>query len=275
MSSVIITHDDGTVYDLDKLGFRVIASDIPAPPWEHSYQQMSRYVNVETDHKTQPLTIPVSFFVRGGDIAGLQLKRLDLKRIFPGDEYFWLQYAEIKHLRWRVTAEEPQLTRINNSGYANGSVNLKCPNAFAETVANTLDDAFTYDDGKWGLGLGIPYGTTPKYFYQGTSSCEIWNFSNIDLEADDTEHHMQIIINGYCPVKLSIKNNTTGQEFVYNHGFNGKFILDGAIPYFEGDEVYRNGNHAYLDFKKGKNDISISGMDGTSWTVGFKTRFYY
>lgn len=272
LSSIFVERKDGTIYDLDVLGFKVQTFDPPSTNWTHTYQQQGRYGTTLIDTKADSLTIPLSLVITASDVYDLELQRLELKKIFDSSETFYVYTERMPHLRWEVVADSFQFPQTSNFWRATASINLICPSGFAESKATTLD-ILSYDVEKWGLGMNIPHGTDLRYTFKNERSFRVYNASNIDLLADDKP--VQIIFKGNVANKLTITNKTTGQTFEFSRSLDtgNTLILDGLIPIEDDQQMYYASNHGYIDFKKGWNEFEIDGA--TDFTVSFNTRFYY
>lgn len=273
MSSIFVKRLDGTEYDLDKLGFRVITFEPPGVNYAHTYVQQSKVGQVLTDVVIDKMTIPLTLMIQAEDTIDLELKRLDLKRIFNSDEPFYVYTNRIPYLRWKCVVDGTiSYPQIENFWQATATINLSCPLGLAETVATTADSDFSYESGKWGLGLNIPHGVELKYVFN-SSPCRVYNASNIDLKADELP--VEITFNGNVKDALTITNSTTNQVFKLAGSYTKQdtIVIDGIVPTVNGTEQYSKTNHAYLDFVKGWNDLSVSGA--TDYTIKFNTRFYY
>lgn len=273
LSSIFVKRLDGTEYDLDKLGFRVITFEPPGINYAHTYVQQSKVGQVLTDVVIDKMTIPLTLMIQAEDTIDLELKRLDLKRIFNSDEPFYVYTNRIPYLRWKCVVDGTiSYPQIENFWQATATINLSCPLGLAETVATTADSDFSYESGKWGLGLNIPHGVDLKYVFN-SSPCRVYNASNIDLKADELP--VEITFNGNVKDTLTITNNTTNQVFKLSGSYTklDTIVIDGIVPTVNGTEQYSKTNHAYLDFVRGWNDLSVSGA--TDYTIKFNTRFYY
>lgn len=273
LSSIFVKRLDGTEYDLDKLGFRVITFEPPGVNYAHTYVQQSKVGQVLTDVVIDKMTIPLTLMIQAEDTIDLELKRLDLKRIFNSDEPFYIYTNRIPYLRWKCVVDGAiSYPQIENFWQATATINLSCPLGLAETVATTADSDFSYESGKWGLGLNIPHGVELKYVFN-SNPCRVYNASNVDLKADELP--VEITFSGNVKDALTITNSTTNQAFKLSGSYTKQdtIVIDGIVPTVNGTEQYSKTNHAYLDFVKGWNDLSISGA--TDYTIKFNTRFYY
>lgn len=266
--SIIVQRLDGTQYNLDDLGIRVISFDPPGPNYQYTFTQMSRYSAVVTDTQMQQTTIPLVVQVRAHDVYDYELMRQRVLKVFAGYEPFYVINARIPFLRWKVVPDAYEFQRLSNFWFSQPiTINLLCADGAAETVLTTLDQDFA-------SAFGYSASTTeiPAYSFTNRTSFTIWNGGTIPLRAE--EHPVLITLDAKAS-SVTIKNNTTAQSLTVNTALSrGTPLTIYGLKMMVGSKsVFVNSNHAYLDFVPGNNSISISGT--SDFTVSFKTRFYY
>ena len=271
---IIIQRRDGTTYDLEKEGIKVINFDPPSANFQHTYNQVGKYGAELVDTQVQQMSIPLTFDVIARDNYDYELQRLKVLRIFSNTEPFYVINMRTPFMRWKVVADSFTYPRLGNFWKAkNVAVNLVCYDGFAESTATTLDP-FTFDGGTYGIGMGIPLDSS-GYQFSNQNKFTILNPSIIPLLAN--ERPVQVIFKGDAPNGLTIKNNTTGQEFKYLSSLTAgdEFKLIGLVPIVNGVQRLGNGlsNREFLDYAIGNNDIEIVGS--SNFTIQFITRFYY
>lgn len=273
-STILIIRQDGTIYDLGKLGFRVKSFDPPSPQYTHTFQQFGSHGVELVDTKTQQMTIPLVLNIIAYDTQDFELKRMQLHYIFNSDEEFYVMTTRMPYLRWKVVAEPWTANQLNNFWSARDvSINLTCPTGYAESTATTLQP-FTYESNAWGVGEFLPLKTKPRYSFT-ESTFKLFNAGTIPLKAE--EHPVTITFKGNIPRKLSIINHTTNQTITFEKKLDNHatLIWHGLVPVLQGVQNYGMGisNHGYLDFAVGWNDIEIVGAN--NFQITFDTRFYY
>lgn len=274
MSSIFIQHMDSTIYDLDKLGFKVITFEPTGNNYVHTYFQNSKIGQDVADYSIDKMTIQLTLMIQATDPYDLELKRLDLKRIFNSEQQFYVYTTRMPYLRWSCIVDGSiTYPQLDNFHWATATINLICPLGLAETVGVTTDDDFVYDKGKWGLGLNLPHGQKLQYSFTNQGTCNVYNASNIELRADGIP--MDIIFNGNVDKYLTITNATTNQAFQLQGQYTPEDTIElkGLVPTVNQIQQYAKSNHEYLDFAKGWNQIIIDGA--SDFTISFKTRFYY
>ncbi|MCP1276946.1 phage tail domain-containing protein [Leuconostoc citreum] len=271
---IIIQRRDGTIYDLEKEGIKVINFDPPSANFQHTYNQIGKFGAELVDTQIQQMSIPLTFDVTARDNYDYELQRLKVLRIFSSTEPFYVINMRTPFLRWKVVADSFTYPRLGNFWKAkNVAINLVCYDGLAESTATTLDP-FTFDGDTYGIGMGIPFDT-PQYSFTNQAQFNIFNPSIIPLLSN--ERPVTITFKGDAPSGLTIKNNTTGQSFTYFKALSStdEFKLIGLVPMVNGVQRLGNGlsNREFVDYAIGNNNMEIVGA--TNFTIQFTTRFYY
>jgi hypothetical protein len=271
--NIIIQRQNGTTYDLNAEGIKVVTFDAGSPNYQYTYNQISKYYYKMSAMNVQQRVLSLVFDVVARDNADYELQRLKVMQIFDSSEPFYLINERLPWQRWKVVAEPFTYPRSTNYWKAKSvSVNLDALDGYAETVGTTAD-SFTFDNSSWGIGMGIPFDKQ-QYSFTNQTNFNVFNPSSIPLNANERP----VIINFSGTAQtLSIKNTTTGQEFIYNKplSISDKFQLVGIVPVVNGQSMFGadNSNRAFLDFAKGDNNLVITGA--SNFTISFETRFYY
>lgn len=272
MATIIIQRLDGTVYDLDAMGFRVKKFDIPLPNYNHSYQQIGNYGSTLIGTQAQQLVIPLVIDITAMDIHDYNFQLLQLRRVFRSDEDFFVINMYAPFIRWRCRAEAVTPSQNGNFWRASDvTINLDCPSGFAESVATTQDPVDPPNNG-WGFGQGFDTDQLPSYTYT-TPDFVFFNVGIIPLRADDCP--VKISFKGDAPSGFTLTNKTTGQSFELTKGVQvtDTVTILGFVPSINGQQAYEKGNHGFLDFAVGKNELHLEGA--TNFELKFDTRFYY
>jgi hypothetical protein len=271
-STILIERQDGTIYNLGKMGFGVVSFNPPSANWQHTWQQVGKYHASLTNSEVQQTTIPLVLDAFATDNYDMELQRLMLRQIFMSDEYFYVISMRTPYLRWKCVAEAFDITQLDNYHKLKSvSISLLCIDGFAESTATT-QTPFTYDAESWGIGENLPNGTDLDYTFT-TPSFKVYNASIIPLRAE--EHPVTIAFSGVVASSLSIENVTTGQTFTLSRALTASdsLILKGLVPIVNGSQDYGASNHAYLDLAVGWNEFKITGA--SNFTISFDTHFYY
>ncbi|MGR8860843.1 phage tail domain-containing protein [Leuconostoc citreum] len=271
---IIIQRRDGTLYDLEKEGIKVINFDPPSANFQHTYNQVGKFGAELVETQIQQMSIPLTFDVISRDNYDYELQRLKVLRIFSSTEPFYVINMRTPFLRWKVVTDSFTYPRLGNFWKAkNVAINLVCYDGLAESTATT-SNPFTFDGGTYGIGMGIPFDT-PKYSFTNQAQFNILNPSIIPLLSN--ERPVTITFKGDAPNGITIKNNTTGQSFTYFKSLSNtdEFKLIGLVPMVNGVQRLGNGlsNREFVDYAIGNNDMEVVGA--TNFTIQFTTRFYY
>lgn len=269
---ILIKRLDGTVYDLEAEGIKVISFNPPSSNYQHTFTQTGSYQPQLAATQIQQLSIPISFDVIAKDNYDYELQRLKVLNIFNSTEPFYVINNRIPWLRWKVVAEAYAYPRLNNYWQAqNVSFNLVAIDGFAESVAVSTD--LKQLDRFWGIGMGL--GIEDLDFVFEKDEFTVKNPSSIPLLSN--ERPVKITISGRKTGNVVINNKTTGQTFEYYGRLNtgDELIILGVTPYLNGQSLLGNdnSNRGFIDLAMGYNQFSISGVDNLK--ISFETRFYY
>ena len=273
LSSVIVEHKNGKKFDLDALGYHVKTFEPWGSDWTQSSTSINKYLLLDTSRKVQAKTATLELNTMASDVTGLQLKFMDLTRVFNGEYNFYIYFAEIPHIRWEATVNgAPTFTMSGNSGFGSASIPLYFPKGFAETTHSTGEigsniPANQYPLGFFGIGTHFEHnGENPIYSIANADTIKIFNPGNIALRAKGL--HGKIYAEDGS--NFIIKNNTNHTKFTYNRSF-GRLELDGYICTVDGNFDYKNTDHGHIDIERGWNSFNVYGAS----RVSFDLRFYY
>lgn len=271
LPSIIIQQSDGTSYDLDECDFKVISFDPPQTAFTHTFQQIMTDKPTLTQTTVQQANIPLVLMIRANDWEDYELQVMKLRKVFSSFEPFYVINSRVLYIRYKVIAQGFEIKRLSNFYFSqNITINLQMVDGCAETVGMTSDQAFVDDLNSWGFGENVP---NEKLTYSFTSNMfSFWNLGNIPLKADSRPPLIKINADSK---NLTIINHTTGQTWQLSKEISHDKELDltGMKPVYDGQNVFSNSNHAYLDFAVGENEIEI--QNANNLKVIFETRFYY
>jgi len=269
--TLLVQRLDGTTYDLDKLDIKIIEFSPPSPNYNFNTVQIGKYGEKLMGVTVGQRQIPISMDVFASNNLTILAKRHKFFQIFSSLEDFYVIDQRIPTIRWKVRAEQ-QTFKFYDNWHMGGDIsfNLNCVDGYAESVDTT---AHISDLSKWSIsGMNLPLNKKLKYEYS-KPEFDIYNASNIDIMAEERPY--KIVFNGQA-TNLNIYNEATDQTFELNRSISSgeEFVLNGPLPFLNGQMIYDSGNHELIDLAKGWNHIKISGYQG-DFTVLFDTRFYY
>jgi len=270
--TLIVQRLDGTTYDLDKLGIKVIEFSPPSPSYNFNSVQIGKYGEKLMGVTVGQRQIPISMDVFASNNLTILAKRQKFFQIFDSMEDFYIIDYRIKTIRWKVRADQ-QPFKFYDNWHMGGDIsfNLNCIDGYAESIDTT---AHIDDLSKWSSvgGMNLPLDKKLKYKYS-IPEFDIYNASSIEIRAEERPY--RIVFTGTAS-NLTIYNETTDQTFELNTSINNgdEFVLNGLLPFLNRSMIYDSGNHEFIDLAKGWNHIKISGYQG-DFTILFDTRFYY
>lgn len=271
LGSIIIQQSDGMSYDLDECGFRVISFDPPQTAFNHSFTTIYNNKPTLTQTVVNQATIPLTLMIKACDYEDYELQVIKLKKVFSSFKPFYVINSRVPYIRYKVLAQAFDIKRLNNFYYSQTiTINLLTVDGCGESVGLTSNQSFVNDLNSWGFGENIPSTELSYHFTQ--NSFTFWNLGNIPLMADSHPVLMKIKANAN---NLEIINHTTGQTWQLNKQISKDKELDitGMKPIYDGNNVFSNTNHSYLDFEVGSNQIEIK--NASDLDITFETRFYY
>jgi len=271
LKTLIVQRLDGTTYDLNKLNIKIIEFSPPSPSYTYNTVQVGKYGERLAGVTVGQRQIPITMDVFASNDLTILTKRHKFFQVFNSMEDFYIIDARLPTIRWKVRADQ-QPFKFYDNWHMGGDVsfNLNCIEGYAESVDTTANIS---DLSKWSIGgMNLPLNKKLKYEYD-KPEFDIFNASNIDIMAEERPY--KIVFHGQAS-NLSIYNETTDQTFELNTSISSgdEFVLNGPLPFLNGQMIYDSGNHELIDLAKGWNHIKISGYQG-DFTILFDTRFYY
>lgn len=238
--------------------------------------------------------ITLDFYIRSEDRLGYPLLRDKLYDLMIRDEPFYIQemrlmgdgnysfidtkrsyFEEIDDEHWLsmkrylVTIDNVvELDQVNTVGEGELIFSTyRLP--FAESVGTTKDE-LVFSANKWDFGQGLTFEDKKYTFDQ--NNFKVFNAGNVPLNPRWMPYLIKIMGVGN---KVTIKNNTNGDEVIYNGPMTTSDILtlEGIYIKKNGVNVLRQTNKQLLTLEPGNNDIVILGLNNVS--IDFDFRFYY
>lgn len=145
---------------------------------------------------------------------------------------------------------------------------------FAETPFTTLELLNKeWTDDQWAWAMGLTWEEEPPKYTFNTNSFIVKNFGQIKI--DPRNIPLVIKLKGTFSSKVTIKNLSTGEEFIYNGplAVGDELVIDGVDYLKNGARVTGNTNKNLISLKRGENQFEITG--GTVTSISFDFRFYF
>ena len=212
-----------------------------------------------------------SFYIEAVDSLDYVLQRNRLFQLFNGKEQFFIVDSREPGKRWLAqTAQSYSPDKLSRrSGRV--EINFTSDSPYLESVGRTLDDR-TFDKEVWQLGQGL--GSEDYQYTHSTSSFEIYNAGDIDIDPRDINLELLITFKGESS-NLQIENETTGDVWKYSGSTTSSDIitLDGVQALKNGLSIFADTNYQLINLAPGINNFRVVGSN--NFTISFKFRFYY
>lgn len=152
------------------------------------------------------------------------------------------------------------------------SVEFDIPSAYMFSVVRSTQFPIDPNDSDNLISNNLNLSTTDLNYSKLSGDFKIYNPSDFDIQPYEQDHEFNIIFNGSGTP--SITNKTTNDTFSMTSSISStdSLILKGVHPFLNGNACEINTNHGHVNLKKGWNDFSLTGLDGT---VTFDFPFIY
>ena len=271
------------IYDLNK-------KEIPFPdgviPLEIFVGSVGKERSVDTvdgrpgvvDYGFNYIDRPVSLFLRikATDAVDFRLLRNEVFATFDVGSAFYVAEADVPSRVLKVVVDESYIPDRLTEEYADFDINCRTlDSVFWETRYTTLelhDSGYSATAEKYGLVDNID---DEKVKYRFTSNnFTVYNAGNVAIEPESM--YLRIIAS-YVESSgdFTIRNNTTGDEFVLKRASNvnhvrliGMGISLGSIT-----NIFRDTNRRFISLAPGDNQFEI--LNGTFEEIRFEFKYLY
>lgn len=268
---MIIQLLNGKQLDIADYSLKRLFHHIPSVSISHNTEQVDGrdgLLFLETTFDSRVIT--VEFLYESYDIYDYYLLRDEINALFTRKESFYITFKNEPYKRYLVRLN--QSFEVEPNQYMNSfTVEFTCVNIFGESIADTrsLKD---WDSNKWAWNGQIKWDDDLNYLFN-SNSFVVKNLGNVDIDPRQSE--LEIILKGTFASSVVIKNETTGDVYVYNGNLsaNDELVLKGVQSFKNGASVFRNTNKKLIRLFTGENNFTVSG--GTVSSIDFKFRFLY
>ncbi|MFC4712227.1 phage tail domain-containing protein [Planococcus dechangensis] len=248
----------------------------PEPVTAERYTEKVYNGDVPLGKSTNSRLINARLKYESVDYLGYKLMRNELYSIFNPIKDMWAVDEEVPGIMWKVDVEDFDIERINGRI---GLVNLVFYSAttYARSIGTSLD-AFTYDSGLWGYGMGLQGEASTQNYIHSSANFSIFNPSNV--EVDPREHELKITLRSISATgsDIRVRNTTSDEVWRYQGPFNvGDIItIDGVITKRNGTNAvgFTGPTFSLISLVEGNNAITISGISG-GFEITFEFPFLY
>jgi len=261
---------DGTRYDIADYDLKRLFHYIPSAEIYHNSVAVDGRSDIIIGSKINNRIIRVEFLYISQDIYDYYLLREQINALFIREESFYITFKREPHKRWLVKTnlqyELPPDPKMQSF-----VIEFITQNTYAESVATT-QSLKEWDFNSWAWNGSISWDSEIIYNFNN-NDFTVYNLGNVDI--DPRESEIEIIIKGDFPNGLRIRNETTGQTYIYNSALstNDELKINGIRTLKNGVSDFANTNKRFITIKKGQNNIFID--NGTIQSVTFNFRFLY
>ncbi|PAE21959.1 hypothetical protein CHH80_03420 [Bacillus sp. 7504-2] len=246
--SLIIKTLDNKQYDLTQYGLTYLSFmiDSLSPRVEsENAEGADGHIDVEINYEGRTMT--ATYLIEATNIVDFTRLRDEVYKLFNGKSYFYLIDDRHSQKRWKVrTASKYAPEKVTPSM---GTIDLDfvSPSPYAESIN--------------------------KVELRHTSNFTLHNIGDVDIDMV-TQQETEIEFRGMSQ-GLTIRNNTTGQEWRYNGSTDEDDVicLKGIRSTKNGVSIFGQTNRKVLKFVPGWNDIEI--LNAEDYEITIRTRFYY
>ncbi|RIL33021.1 phage tail family protein [Staphylococcus gallinarum] len=219
-----------------------------------------------------PFKLTLRFFYRGLDTKDYNLLKQRLRGIIYRREPYYVVHSDMPGKKYAVVPVSNGITDVGDR-YGTFEIEFSVYKGYSESLRET--DKFSLSSGEWQFEGGLLADDEIKYKHD-SSSFKIFNGSS-DTINPIMRHYLKITVKVDAPKGITIKNNTTGDEFIYKVALSKSkpLILDGVHPIIDKKRVGVNTNYQWLTLAPGYNDIEILGEKISNPSVEFDFNFIY
>lgn len=219
-----------------------------------------------------PFKLTLRFFYRGLDTKDYNLLKQRLRGIIYRREPYYVVHSDMPGKKYAVVPVSNGITDVGDR-YGTFEIEFSVYKGYSESLLSTKSFLLSKPD-KWQFENGH-YAQDIKYKFNSTG-CNVFNGSS-DIINPIMRHYLKITVKVDAPKGITIKNNTTGDEFIYKVALSKSkpLILDGVHPIIDKKRVGVNTNYQWLTLAPGYNDIEILGEKISNPSVEFDFNFIY
>ena len=221
-------------------------------------------------------SVELSMWINSSDTTDYRLLRNELYALFDTGNAFYIEETRVPSRVLKVAVDEsfiPDRLTIRNA-----SVDVTCrtlDSVFWESKYTTLelhDSGYSATEEKYGLVDNID---DEKVQYRFTSNnFTVYNAGNVTVEPESM--YLRIIASEVTSsTNFTIRNKTTGDEFVLKRASNGSHVrlIGMVISMGSITNVFRDTNRRFIRLAPGDNQFEV--LNGTFTEISFEFKQYY
>lgn len=267
---MIIELLNGTVFDIDDYNLKRLFHFIPSAVIDHTSETVEGRPDIILSSQLNNRVIRVEFLYEAADIYDYYLLRDELNDLFMRTEPFYITFKREPYKRWLVKTssqfEVPPAPHMNSF-----FVEFITMNGYSESTFTT-DVKKEWDVDKWAWNGQIDWDSEFGYTFN-SNSFNVYNYGNVQI--NPAYNDLRITIKATATSMLQIKNNTTGDVYIFNDSLSSTdtLILDGVRTLKNGVSSFGKTNKKILNLAVGANDFVVTG--GSIQSIVFDFRFLY
>lgn len=268
---MIIQLLNGKKLDIADYSLKRLFHHIPSVSISHNTESVDGrdgLLFLETTFDSRVITVELLY--ESYDIYDYYLLRDEINALFTRKESFYITFKNEPYKRYFVRLN--QSFEVEPNQYMNSfTVEFTCVNVFAESIATTSSRK-EWDIDVWAWNGQISWDDDLQYdFY--SNSFSVYNIGTVDIDSRQSE--LNITLTGNFASQVMIKNETTGDIYIYNGSLSQfeALTLAGVQSFKNGQSVFKDTNKRVIRLASGENKFTITG--GTVSSVNFDFRFLY
>ena len=237
-----------------------------------SVEGRSGRVNQHSVYRDRRITL--NLMMKARDTQDYRLLRDESQTLFnKGVFYVVEKYQPGKRYKIETTVPYIPERPLGHQRFATLTIDCETTELpFAESIGTSADidhNGILYSQELWSYGMGLLHDEESHKYTHNTNTFRVYNPGNVAIHP--FEQHLKITIDN-APGQVTLRNNTTGDEFKYNENLNNrKLVLDGPNITVNSLQALRDTNKKFITLAPGWNEFtSIGGAK-----VNFDFRFYY
>lgn len=268
---MIIQLLSGKQLDIADYSLKRLFHHIPSVSLSHNTESVDGrdgLLFLETTFDSRLITVELLY--ESYDIYDYYLLRDEINALFTRKESFYIIFKNEPYKRYLVRLN--QSFEVEPNMYMNSfTIEFTCVNIFGEAIAST-NSKKEWDVGVWAWNGQITWDDDITYSFS-SNTFSVINLGTVDIDPRQSE--LNITLTGDFASQVMIKNETTGDVYIYNGSltFGQALALYGIQSFKNGSSVFKDTNKRIIRLASGENKFTISG--GTVSSINFDFRFLY
>lgn len=241
----------------------------PDPPTSERTTEKVNHGDIVLGKKRNSRMIQAKLWYKSDDFLDYKKLMKELYSILDPLKSFYIVDTQIPGERWSVEIEDFNPKRINDKT-AEIAVTLYSSKPHAESIITTLSPELAYFD------IGPQTELNMKKYVHGLSTFKVYNAGTEIIDPRESELLITINSISASSTVLSLKNNTTGDEWKYTGAFS-----PGDVITINRTKSKRNGlnivgktNLDLISLARGQNEFVVTGLIG-DFEISFEFRYLY